>query len=190
MVKSSLGSASASHSKRPATVPASSKSAAVSPTQLILNQITLLSSQLPPTINTANLNPLADLLTLFNELPLTLSEKRNASEEEGGRRVLITSLLALKTIFEALIEKGRMHGILKSSSNKRSKVEEVKEEKEATSVEKVKEWLNSRYQDYCRRLVEIMTGHWDNTIRVSCQSDLTRPITGTKLSVGFTDFSI
>lgn len=158
MAKSSLPPVSGKCQKAPTpavVTPASSTS------QLVLNKITLLSSQLPPTVNTSNLNPLADLLSLFTALPLRSTAKGAALEAE--RRIIITSLLALKTVFEALITKGRLHGVLKS--NKKTKLDED-EDKEVTSVEQVKEWLKSRYEEYCQRLAEVMTGHWDATIRV------------------------
>ncbi|SGY16295.1 BQ5605_C012g06834 [Microbotryum silenes-dioicae] len=139
----------------------------------VLHRITSLSSSLPPIAPThADLNPLIDLISLFQHLPLQPPPNTTSTSSwyQLNRQAVHTSLHALKATFEALINHGRLHGVLKrkiapgqgasSSSSKEQAALEM------ASVQKVKEWLQERWADYLKQTATVVQGHWDMGVRV------------------------
>lgn len=160
MVKMTLPKASLSAHKKPINTTKIS----IDP---ILSKITLLASQLPPNSpSNSNLNPLQDLINLFNSIKLNLPSTTTSKLLELNRQSIHTGLHSIKTIFETLISQGRLHGILKSA--KKVKLNSGKEViKESEGVAAVRIWLNQRWEEYITRVVEVSTAHWDAGVRVS-----------------------
>lgn len=140
-----------------------------------LTRISKLAALLPPAAPaSASLNPLADLVQLYESRALQLAADATPKEREANRQEVHTALHALKAIFEALIKQGRLHGILKSAKRVRVDTAEGRKEqaKEDASVQKVKAWLKERWDDYLAQTARVVGGHWDGSVRVRSQSSL------------------
>ncbi|GAA6062902.1 hypothetical protein JCM10212_004351 [Sporobolomyces blumeae] len=141
----------------------------------VLTRISHLAAALPPTAPaSASLNPLADLIELYASLKLSLPEATAPQLLERNRQEVHTALHTLKAIFEALINGGRLHGILKGT--KRTKTEDgdgsERLSKEEQVVQKVKAWLKERWDDYLEQTAKVASGHWDSTVRLSALNAL------------------
>lgn len=150
--------------KKPAA--STSRQAAAAST---LSRISQLAALLPPAAPaSASLNPLADLVQLYADLPLALAPSAGNKEREANRQEVHTALHSIKAVFEALIKQGRLHGVLKTA--KRVKVDTAEGRKEVAKedeiVQRVKAWLNERWQDYLEATAKVAGGHWDSTVRV------------------------
>ncbi|GAA6024439.1 hypothetical protein JCM11491_001737, partial [Sporobolomyces phaffii] len=140
-----------------------------------LTRISVLSSSLPPSApSSASLNPLADLIGLYCGLETTLADDAAPRELERNRQEVHTALHSTKAVFEHLINSGRLHGVIKGA--KRSKTEREgdshAQSKEEQVVEKVKAWLNERWQDYLAQTANVAASHWDSTVRLSALNAL------------------
>lgn len=148
--------------------PSSSKQAATtSPSPLTL--ISQLAASLPPAAPaSASLNPLADLIQLYHSRPLVLAASASNKDRETNRLEVHTALHTLKAVFEALIKHGRLHGVLKGAKRVRVDTAEGRKEvaKEDESVQKVKQWLKQRWDDYLAQTARVVGGHWDSSVRV------------------------
>lgn len=129
-----------------------------------VHNITALAAKLPPSspIN-ADLNPLADLVSLFESLPTSLPPSTTTEAKETNRQAVHTALHALKAVFESLISHGRIHGVPKGKGTK-----EV--DAAAKSVEAVKVWLRERWTLYVTKAAEVAGAHWDAGVRVSLRA--------------------
>lgn len=135
-----------------------------------LTKISHLAASLPPSApSSASLNPSADLIDLYTHLQLVLPESTSPKELERNRQEVHTALHTLKAVFESLINAGRLHGVFKGA--KRNKVEgeidSKAQSKEEAIVEKVKNWLKERWQEYLAQTAKVAGAHWDTTVRVS-----------------------
>ncbi|GJN89024.1 hypothetical protein Rhopal_001998-T1 [Rhodotorula paludigena] len=140
-----------------------------------LTRISKLAALLPPAAPaSASLNPLADLVQLYESRALQLAADATPKEREANRQEVHTALHALKAIFEALIKQGRLHGILKSAKRVRVDTAEGRKEqaKEDASVQKVKAWLKERWDDYLAQTARVVGGHWDGSVRLSALNAL------------------
>ncbi|KAJ8294950.1 hypothetical protein OF846_002016 [Rhodotorula toruloides] len=156
--------------KKPAA--STSRQAAAAST---LSRISQLAALLPPAAPaSASLNPLADLVQLYADLPLALAPSAGNKEREANRQEVHTALHSIKAVFEALIKQGRLHGVLKTA--KRVKVDTAEGRKEVAKedeiVQRVKAWLNERWQDYLEATAKVAGGHWDSTVRLSALNAL------------------
>lgn len=133
----------------------------------ILSQIQLLTSQLPPAApsSSSSLNPLADLVQLFNSLPLSLPPTATVQQQQLNRQQVHTALHSLKAIFQHLIQQGRLHGILKAKKAKLLAVGGV-EVVQDQSVLAVKQWLNQRFAEFLAKAALVVGQHWDTALRV------------------------
>ncbi|KAK4700927.1 U3 small nucleolar RNA-associated protein 19, partial [Phenoliferia sp. Uapishka_3] len=158
MVKSSLPKAS-QQPKRP-------RAEVVSAIPETVREITALAAKLPPSapIN-ADLNPLADLVSLFQSLSTSLPPSTTTAAKETNRQAVHTALHALKAVFESLISHGRIHGVAKGKGTK-----EV--DAASKSVEAVKVWLRERWTLYVTKAAEVAGAHWDAGVRNSALNAL------------------
>lgn len=168
MAPSSLPKKARSLSSSKPVVPSSSTS---SPPSTLLAKITSLSHSLPPIApHNAILNPLADLITLFSSLPLSLSSSTTPPTDlELNRQAVHTSLHSIKACFEALISQGRLHGVLKGKKQKIGGAGGGNGEGKGESddaVQKVKQWLQGQWNDYLAAAAKVVGGHWDTGVRV------------------------
>ncbi|GAA5917434.1 hypothetical protein JCM5296_001624 [Sporobolomyces johnsonii] len=152
----------ASSSKQPAT-------------ESTLTRISHLAASLPPSApSSASLNPLADLIDLYASLHLSLDSSATPKQLEKNRQEVHAALHTLKAVFEALINAGRLHGVLKGA--KRVKVDTAEgrkiQAKEDESVQKVKAWLKDRWEDYLTKTAQVAGGHWDSSVRLSALNAL------------------
>lgn len=144
-------------------------------TDAVLHQIQLLTSQLPPAAPAnSSLNPLADLIEIFTNIPLHLTASASAPpptqlQLQQNRQQTHSALHSIKAIFESLISHGRLHGKLKQSS-KKGKLTRGGQVQEDDTVEKVKRWLNDRWAEFLSKATKVVQGHWDPTVRVSRRS--------------------
>ncbi|GAA5912243.1 hypothetical protein JCM8208_001311 [Rhodotorula glutinis] len=156
-----------------ATASTSKQRASDSPPPLTL--ISQLAASLPPAAPaSASLNPLADLIQLYQSRPLTLAESASNKDRETNRLEVHTALHTLKAVFEALIKQGRLHGVLKGSKRVRVDTAEGRKEvaKEDESVQKVKAWLKDRWDDYLAQTARVVGAHWDSSVRLSALNAL------------------
>lgn len=136
-----------------------------------LTRISQLAALLPPAAPaSASLNPLADLVQLYESRPLTLPSSATNKDRETNRLEVHTALHTLKAVFEALIKQGRLHGVLKGAKRVRVDTAEGRKEvaKEDESVQKVKAWLKQRWDEYLAQTARVVGGHWDSSVRVRC----------------------
>lgn len=134
-----------------------------------LTRISQLAALLPPAAPaSASLNPLADLVQLYESRPLTLPSSATNKDRETNRLEVHTALHTLKAVFEALIKQGRLHGVLKGAKRVRVDTAEGRKEvaKEDESVQKVKAWLKQRWDEYLAQTARVVGGHWDSSVRV------------------------
>ncbi|GAA5924671.1 hypothetical protein JCM1841_006381 [Sporobolomyces salmonicolor] len=141
----------------------------------ILTRISHLAASLPPSApSSASLNPLADLIDLYASIQLSLGPSATPKQLEKNRQEVHTALHTLKAVFEALINAGRLHGVLKGA--KRVKVDTPEgrkiQAKEDESVQKVKAWLKERWEDYLTKTAQVAGGHWDSSVRLSALNAL------------------
>ncbi|BGP24309.1 Maturation and nuclear export of 40S ribosomal subunits interacting protein [Rhodotorula toruloides] len=140
-----------------------------------LSSISQLAALLPPCAPaSASLNPLADLVQLYADLPLALALTAGNEEREANRQEVHMALHSIKAVFEALIKQGRLHGVLKTAKRVKLDTTEGRKEvaKEDEIVQKVKAWLNERWQDYLEATAKVAGGHWDGTVRLSALNAL------------------
>lgn len=158
-----LTTSSLAKAKKATPVSKQAASASTSQVDPVLHRITLLTSQLPPTTSTASsdLNPLAELVTLFASLPL--SSPASTTEQQHNRQRVHTALHSAKSVWEALINAGRLHGVLKGNNHKKAKGVE----QDTSAVTRVKQWLNDVYSDFLSRVAQVVAEHWDLQVRVS-----------------------
>ncbi|GAA6027656.1 hypothetical protein JCM8097_007968 [Rhodosporidiobolus ruineniae] len=145
------------------------------PVESALTRIAHLASLLPPSApSTASLNPLADLVQLYQSLNLALPAPATSKDRERNRQDVHAALHTLKGVFEALIKQGRLHGVLKTAKRVRVDSAEGRKEvaKEDESVQKVKAWLRERWEEYLGKTAEVVGGHWDGTVRLSALNAL------------------
>lgn len=135
--------------------------------------ISRLAASLPPSAPaSASLNPLADLVDLYANLPLSpLPDRATTAEREQNRQAVHSALHSLKAVFEHLIKHGRLHGVLKSSA-KRVKSDSGKRDGTVTAQEdetvlRVKEWLKERWHEYLEATAKVISTHWESGVRVS-----------------------
>lgn len=150
--------------------PSTSKQPAADST---LTRISHLAALLPPSAPTsASLNPLADLVDLYQNLSLSPPTTASTKDRERNRQEVHAALHTLKGVFEALIKQGRLHGVLKNAKRVRVDTAEGRKEvaKEDATVQKVKEWLKERWEEYLAKTAQVVGGHWDGTVRVRCSS--------------------
>lgn len=144
--------------------PVTSTSTTTSQPDAILHQIHLLTSQLPPAAPAnSSLNPLADLVSLFDSLPLAVPSSATASAATANRQQVHTALHSLAAIFQLLIKQGRLHGTLKAKKQKLA----GGQAQEDNSVQAVKQWLNDRYNQFLAKAALVVGDHWDLNVRVS-----------------------
>ncbi|GAA5830762.1 hypothetical protein JCM11251_001065 [Rhodosporidiobolus azoricus] len=140
-----------------------------------VTRISHLAALLPPSAPaSASLNPLADLVDLYQLLSLDVGPTATAKERERNRQEVHTALHTLKGVFEALIKQGRLHGVLKNAKRVRVDTAEGRKElaKEDASVQKVKAWLRERWEEYLSKTAEVVGGHWDGSVRLSALNAL------------------
>ncbi|GAA5849657.1 hypothetical protein JCM8547_000524 [Rhodosporidiobolus lusitaniae] len=157
-----------------ATKPSASTSKPAS-SDSVLTRLSHLAALLPPSAPvSASLNPLADLVDLYSNLPLSLPSSATAKEREKNRQEVHAALHTLKGVFEALIKQGRLHGVLKSAKRVKVDTKDGRKEvaKEDETVAKVKAWLKDRWEEYLSRTAEVVGGHWDSSVRVSALNAL------------------
>ncbi|BGP15787.1 hypothetical protein JCM10213_005731 [Rhodosporidiobolus nylandii] len=138
-------------------------------------RISHLAALLPPSAPaSASLNPLADLVDLYQSIPLSPAAGASAKERERNRQDVHTALHTLKGVFETLIKQGRLHGVLKNAKRVRVDTAEGRKEiaKEDESVQKVKAWLKERFDEYLSRTAQVVGGHWDGSVRLSALNAL------------------
>ncbi|GAA5821486.1 hypothetical protein JCM3770_000595, partial [Rhodotorula araucariae] len=138
-------------------------------------RISELAALLPPAAPaSASLNPLADLVGLYESRPLELPAAATNKERETNRHEVHTALHTLKAVFEALIKQGRLHGVLKGAKRVRVDTPEGRKEvaKEDESVQKVKAWLKARWDEYLAQTARVAGGHWDSSVRLSALNAL------------------
>jgi len=156
-----------------------------------LTRISHLAASLPPSAPaSASLNPLADLIELYTSLKLTLPESAGPKELERNRQEVHTALHTLKGVFEALINAGRLHGVLRGSKRAKSTdASEKGQSKEEEIVQKVKAWLKERWEDYLKQTAKVAGAHWDSSVRVS-SSEMSRKRKTPADSVRFRRFQL
>ncbi|GAA5885679.1 hypothetical protein JCM6882_007524 [Rhodosporidiobolus microsporus] len=140
-----------------------------------LTRISHLAALLPPSAPaSASLNPLADLVDLYQHLSLDVAPAAIAKEHERNRQEVHAALHTLKGVFEALIKQGRLHGVLKTAKRVRADTADGRKElaKEDESVQKVKAWLRGRWEEYLSKTADVVGGHWDGTVRLSALNAL------------------
>lgn len=137
----------------------------------VLHRINALVAQLPPSSPAnSDLNPLAQLVQLYTELDLNLDVSTSSPQHlQHNRQRVHTAIHSIKSIFEALIQLGRMHGVPK---HKRAKVPSGSSlttavTPESDAVLRVKQWLNDRYSEFLSKTADVVGQHWDVNVRVS-----------------------
>ncbi|KAI5480438.1 ribosome biogenesis protein NOC4 [Pseudohyphozyma bogoriensis] len=136
----------------------------------LLSQITSLAALLPPSApSSASLNPLADLVSLFESLPLDLPTTTPTPQKEANRQAVHAALHSLKATFELLVKGGRIHGNVKAGAVKKQKVED---DKVVEGLEKVQKWLKSLWERYLKQAAKVAVAHWDENVKTAALTAL------------------
>ncbi|KAM0787461.1 hypothetical protein ACM66B_003539 [Microbotryomycetes sp. NB124-2] len=155
--------------------------------ETVAQKVTALVASLPPATNpaTANLNPLADLVSLFERLPVThqaVVSSATVDERERlelNRQHVHLAVHSLKHVFTALINAGRLYGKLKrhptaaaggdvvvaNGTRKRPSDQAASDEPE--SVKAVRQWIQAQYSAFLAQAATVAIEHWDANVRVS-----------------------
>lgn len=135
---------------------------------LILHEITSLVSKLPPTsASNSNLNPLAELVTVYTTLPLQLDTAASSQIKlQQNRQHVHTAIHSIKSIFEHLIQSGRIHGTPNNNKLSSSNNSTTQSTSNTEAVLRVKEWLNVQYTQFLEKTANVVAQHWDINVRV------------------------
>lgn len=159
---------SLSNGKGKQPVASTSKAAPSKSTEPSLStRISQLAASLPPAAPaSASLNPLADLIELYTAIPLTVAESASTKAQEVNRQQVHTALHSIKGVFEHLIKHGRLHGVLKTAKKVKAGDGTGIKAREDETVQRVKEWLKARWEEYLAHTAKVVSAHWDSGVRV------------------------
>ncbi|KAK4053385.1 Maturation and nuclear export of 40S ribosomal subunits interacting protein [Microbotryomycetes sp. JL201] len=158
--------------------------------EMVQQKVTRLVALLPPTTNaaSANLNPLADLISLYDKLPVrhdAVLDSGTAEDDrerlELNRQHVHLATHSLKHVFTALVNAGRLHGKLNRAAlasatpldangkRKRHSAPENDDSHvdEPDSVKTVRQWLQGQYSTFLAKAASVAVKHWDVNVRTS-----------------------